>query len=210
MAISFYSPVLHDHGRSDQEVRPEPLFKMIKEDILRTYQAFDGSTVRRIVGCCRSPGMHAAAVFRFGQRLKRTNLASQIALSPLYLLLYRRMRSKWGIEIPRSADIGPGLYIGHFGGIFIAARARIGKNASISHQVTIGISGQGSSRGCPVIDDNVYIAPGAKIFGKIRIGNKVKIGANVVAHDDVPDDAIVVLSPGYKILACGKTEDGRS
>lgn len=47
--------------------------------------------------------------------------------------------------------------------------------------------------GAPVIGDNVYIGPGAKIFGAIHIGNNVRIGANCVVFEDVPDNATVVL-----------------
>lgn len=75
-------------------------------------------------------------------------------------------------------------------GIVIAGGAQIGKNVTISHQVTIG-----RSRGkAPVIGDNVYIGPGAKIFGGIRIGNNVNIGANCVVFENVPDNATIVLN----------------
>ena len=74
-------------------------------------------------------------------------------------------------------------------GIVIAQGARIGKNCRISHQVTIGRS----MGGCPTIGDNVYIGPGAKIFGNIKIGNNVRIGANCPVFFDVPDNSTVVL-----------------
>lgn len=142
---------------------------MLKYDILRTYNAASGSKLGKIIGCCRSPGLHAVAIFRFGHWLKHAHLGWRVLLSPIYLLLFRRMRIKWGIEIPRSAEIGAGLLIGHFGGIVVASEARIGSNVEISHQVTIGISGQGDRRGFPTVGNNVYIAPGAKIFGKIQM-----------------------------------------
>ena len=47
----------------------------------------------------------------------------------------------------------------------------------------------------------VYLAPGARVFGKISIGNNVKIGANAVVYKDIPDNAIVVLDPGFKIVS---------
>ena len=97
--------------------------------------------------------------------------------------------------------VGEGFYIGHYGGIIISKYAKIGKNVNISHQITIGVSGHGENRGCPVIGDNVYIAPGVKAFGKIKIGDNVKIGANCVVHKDVPDNAIIVLDPGFKIIS---------
>ncbi|SEQ25272.1 transferase hexapeptide (six repeat-containing protein) [Butyrivibrio sp. TB] len=52
-------------------------------------------------------------------------------------------------------------------GIIMSSDAIIGHNVFISQQVTIGASNGGS----PTIGDNVYIGPGAKIFGKIKIGN---------------------------------------
>ena len=82
--------------------------------------------------------------------------------------------------------------MGHYGGIFVSAEAKIGKNVNISQGVTIGVAGHGAKRGSPTIGDNVYIAPGAKIFGKIKIGNDVKIGANAVVYKDIPEGATVV------------------
>lgn len=80
--------------------------------------------------------------------------------------------------------------LGHkLNGIVIASGAIIGKNCYLSHQVTIGRS----RGGAPIIGDNVYIGPGAKIFGDIRIGNNVRIGANCVVFEDIPDNATVVL-----------------
>ena len=65
--------------------------------------------------------------------------------------------------------------------------------------MTIGVAGKGEKRGCPIIGDNVYIAPGAKLFGKIKIGNNVKIGANAVVYKDIPDGATVVSLGEIKI-----------
>lgn len=170
-----------------------------REDFLRVYDLTKGNVIWRIISCYRSPGLHAVAIYRFGKWLKKKNLLLRILLEPVYLILSRRIRSKWGIDIPRSAEIGAGFYIGHYGGITISGRARIGSNVNISQLVTIGVSGRGENRGVPVIGDDVYIAPGAKIFGKIHVGNNVKIGANAVVYKDIPDDAIVVLDPGFRI-----------
>lgn len=97
----------------------------------------------------------------------------------------------------------PPLYNPHgINGIVIAAGARIGRNCSISHQVTIGRS----RNGAPVIGDNVYIGPGAKIFGDIKIGNNVRIGANCPVFFDVPDNATVVL-PHPRIIERNEPKD---
>jgi serine O-acetyltransferase len=81
----------------------------------------------------------------------------------------------------------------------------LGNNCSISQNVTIGISGSGDKLGVPVIGDNVYIAPGARLFGKITVGNNVKIGANAVIYKNVPDNSIAVLDPGFRILPSDNT-----
>lgn len=80
--------------------------------------------------------------------------------------------------------------LGHkLNGIVIASGAIIGNNCFLSHQVTIGRN----RGGAPTIGNNVYIGPGAKIFGAIHIGNNVRIGANCVVFEDIPDNATVVL-----------------
>jgi len=157
--------------------------------------------VRRVLGCLRSPGVQTIVVFRFGHWLLRQPKPLRLFLEPVYLVLNGLIQIAWGIELPRSAHIGRGLYIGHFGGITISPGAIIGERCSLSHNVTIGISGQAEKAGVPIIGDDVYIAPGARLFGKISIGNNVKIGANTVIHKDIPDNAIVVLDPGFKIVS---------
>ena len=68
---------------------------------------------------------------------------------------------KYGIEVWPECCIGPGLYIGHFGGIHISCLATIGSNCNISHDVTIGRSNRGRYAGVPVLGNNVFIGAGA-------------------------------------------------
>jgi serine O-acetyltransferase len=78
--------------------------------------------------------------------------------------------------------------------IFISGAARIGRNAVIFQQVTIGSNTLPGSKGqgAPVIGDNCYIGAGAKIIGRVRIGHNVRVAANAVVYDDVPDDSVVL------------------
>jgi len=170
-------------------------------DILRTYEYLQGGRLRRTVNCLRSPGVQAVIVLRFGQWLDSQASLLRLLLQPIYFVLNGLVKIIWGIELPRSATIGPGLYIGHFGGITIAPGVVVGRNCDISQHVTIGLSGQGENAGVPTLGDNVYIAPGAQVFGKISVGSNVKIGANAVIYKDIPDNAIVVLDPGFKIVS---------
>jgi len=173
---------------------------MLKQDLRKIYDRKQGNRFRKLISCYRMQGVHAIITFRFGQWLLKQNTFVKIILTPFYLFQNHRITSKWGISLDRTAKIEEGFYIGHYGGIFIAGNAKIGRNFNISQDVTIGVSGQGDKRGCPVIGNNVYIAPGAKLFGKINIGNNVKIGANAVVHKNVPDDSIVVLEYSMKII----------
>ncbi|WP_278812302.1 serine O-acetyltransferase [Leyella stercorea] len=51
-------------------------------------------------------------------------------------------------------------------------------------------------KGAPVLGDGVVMYAGAKVVGKIKIGNNVVIGANAVVVEDIPDNAVVVGVPG--------------
>jgi serine O-acetyltransferase len=160
-----------------------------------------GGKLRRALGCIGSPGMHAMLVYRFGRWLRPQVALVRIALEPFHAIAHLLVKCVWGIDIPRACSIGPGLYIGHFGGIILSPETVMGSDCNLSHDVTIGVAGEGSRLGVPVIGDDVYIAPGAKLFGKIRIGNDVKIGANAVVYKDVPDHAVVVLDPGFRVVS---------
>lgn len=174
---------------------------MLRDDIRRTYDLLEGGPLKRWIGCLRAPGVQAVVVLRFGQWMKRQPRVVELAFAPLYLLLAHHIRATWGIDLPRSVEIGPGFYIGHFGGVILSPAVRAGANLTLSHDVTLGISGRGANAGTPVLGDDVYIAPGARVFGKVTIGNNVKIGANAVVHRDLPDNAIAVLDPGFTIIS---------
>ena len=75
----------------------------------------------------------------------------------------------------------------------------IGKNCNISQGVTLGQANRGRNKGYPILGDNIYIGPGAKIVGAVKIGNNVAIGANCVVTRDIPDNSVVVGIPGKVI-----------
>lgn len=49
--------------------------------------------------------------------------------------------------------------------------------------------------GAPVIGDDVYIGPGAKIYGNIVLGDRVTIGANAVVNRNFGNDQLLVGIP---------------
>lgn len=63
---------------------------------------------------------------------------------------------------------------------------------------------RGKRAGCPIIGNKVYIASGAVITGKIKVGNNVLIAANSFVNFDVPNNSIVI---GNKIIKSNKATD---
>lgn len=123
----------------------------------------------------------------------------------IFWLKLRRLQFKFGYDIPAGALIAPGFYIGHFGGIVISPRVKIGRNCNISQNVTIGYNSRGKNQGYPTIMENVYIGPGAVIVGNIIIGENVAVGANAFVNTDVPSNAVVVGVPA-KIVSFNGSE----
>ena len=82
-----------------------------------------------------------------------------------------------------TENIGEGLFIQHGFATYMAAKS-IGMNCWINQQVTIGFS---KSLDCSVLLDNVTISAGAKVLGKVTVGNNSLVGANAVVVKDVPD-----------------------
>jgi serine O-acetyltransferase len=132
-------------------------------------------------------------------RYAQEHPALKYLLNPFTCLLLRKYGFRFGIAISPSTEIGSGFYIGHYGSIVVNPQSRIGKNCNISHDVTIGQANRGRNKGSPTIGDNVYIGPGARIVGAVKVGNNVAIGANCVVTKDVPDNAVVVGIPGKVI-----------
>lgn len=110
---------------------------------------------------------------------------------------WRKISVKTGITIPRSV-CAEGLTIHHYGSIVVNGNAHIGKNVCISNNVNIGASK--GKKEAPKIGDNVYIGPGAVLFGKIEIADNCFIGANAVITKSVLEPySVVVGSPGKVI-----------
>ena len=169
--------------------------EMLKQDLQKAYWFAKGSRARRVFACLRSPGVQAVVAHRMGQWLRTKPFAVRLFLKPFLLMLRYHVRGKWGIDIGPEAQFGPGFHIIHYGGIFIGGDIIAGENFTITHDITLGFSRAKCIQGFPVIGNNVYIAPGAKIAGRIKIGDNVKIGANAVIERDIPDNAVVQTRP---------------
>lgn len=124
--------------------------------------------------------------------LYRLMQASQrIGLSPIAMVFNKLNVIMGGCIIGRSAEFGPGFVLIHSNGVVINSAVKGGRDVKVEHQVTIG-----ADRGVsPILGDDVFIGAGAKILGAIRVGSRVRIGANAVVVKDVPDDVTAVGVP---------------
>ena len=105
--------------------------------------------------------------------------------------LYKKSSIKLGFTIPVNV-FGPGLSIAHYGTIIVNASTRVGANCRIHACVNIGTEA-GQSGAAPIIGDNCYIGPGAKIFGDIKIGKNVAIAANAVVNKSYEENNITIV-----------------
>ena len=140
-------------------------------------------------------GFWAMVIYRFGRwRYGVRPALLRRLLSLVYKLLYKLVQIVTGIELPCEVDIGRGFVIDHFGGIVISGYAKFGDNCRIRNGVVVGLS-RADDPCAPVIGNHVDIGAGAKLLGRIRVGNNVVIGANAVVVCDVPDDCVAVGVP---------------
>jgi serine O-acetyltransferase len=134
----------------------------------------------------RTPGFRYTFLLRLYAYLRDESRIGRFGFRQFVAMLLRHYSIRYGISISPDTKIGKGFYIGHFGGIVVNTNVVIGDNCNISQGVTLGQVNRGPKAGCPTIGNNVYIGPGAKVIGRIHVGDGAAIGANAVVVDDVP------------------------
>ncbi|GKX57189.1 hypothetical protein SOASR030_33010 [Leminorella grimontii] len=109
---------------------------------------------------------------------------------------------KYGTEIALGAQIQPGLYIAHYGGIVISRYSIIGRNFTIRQNTTIGLSHGGTK--AIAIGDNVDIGCHCCIISNgLIIGDNVTIGAMSFVNRNIPSNNLYytkkenVISPRF-------------
>ena len=140
-------------------------------------------------------GFWVMLVYRFGRWRYGVRPALLRKLcSLIYKILFKFIQIVTGVELPCEVDVGRNFVIDHFGGIVVSGYAKFGDNCRIRNGVVVGLA-HAADPCAPVLGNNVDIGTGAKVLGRIRIGNNVRIGANAVVVRDVPDDSIAVGVP---------------
>lgn len=134
-----------------------------------------------------NPGFHSVLLYRLSRwcylhRLRWLSILINYVASALT-----------GAQISHRADIGKGLVIYHPHGIVIGGTAVLGEQCVLVHANVIGQLFGGGDR--PLIGHRFYAATGAKLLGKIRIGDDVRVGPNAVVLESLPDGVTVAGNP---------------
>ncbi len=147
---------------------------------------------------------------RFQLRLRRIeylhNTAGHNPLKRLWRFVLEvvnhRLATRLGFTIPKNV-FGPGLHIVHYGTIVVHPDARVGRNCRLHPSTSIG-----DYNGVPRLGDNVYIGPGAKIFGPVTLGDNVAVGANTVVNKSFGSNVTLGGVPARIVAEKGAMEQG--
>ncbi|MGJ8549474.1 serine O-acetyltransferase [Winogradskyella wichelsiae] len=144
-------------------------------------------------------------IWKFQQLLRKVEYFQNCKkgiINKLYLNFlkykFKAISIKLGFSIPPNV-FGPGLSIVHYGTIVINSNTKVGSNCRIHVCVNIGASGGESE--APQLGDNVYIAPGAKIYGNISIPNNTAIGANAVVNKSFSEENTMIAGIPARVIS---------
>ncbi len=183
------TPLETSQHQASASASPLSLWQQIQED----WQAHERDWTR--------PGFRAVAVHRFGNwRMTIQPKLLRAPLSLLYQMLYRKIRNGYGIELPYTTQLGRRVIIEHQGAIVIHGYAVIGDDCIIRQGVTLGNRTLEQPLDAPKLGKGVNVGAGAKLLGKVEIGDGAAIGANAVVLNDVPAHHLAVGIPA-KVLA---------
>lgn len=155
---------------------------------------------------CESPlqallyfkGFHAISTYRISHQLW---LAGRKDLA----LYFQSIGSEvYAVDIHPAARIGCGILLDHATSFVVGETAVIEDDVSILHEVTLGGTGKETGNRHPIVRSGVLIGAGAKILGRVIIGECAKIGAGSVVLSDVPAHKTVA---GVPAVIVGEAND---
>jgi serine O-acetyltransferase len=144
-------------------------------------------------------GVWPILAYRFGHWALQVRVPVLRRFVRLLALCARQFTMTWtGVFIHPAADIGPGLVIHTWIGVFVGT-TRIGKNCTLATGVVI-------SHATRSIGDNVYFGAGAKVIGDTKIGNNVVVMPNSLVMVDIRDDTTIAGVPARIKLRGGRPQ----
>lgn len=159
--------------------------QIVYEDL----KVINSSPLSMFFNCFLNNSFHVVFIYRLSHALSRTPLKvfSRI-LNALCRIIY-------SCDIAPEAIIGRRILLMHGFGIVIGAKVVIGDDAKVYNDITIGNRKGRHEDGQAIIGNRVVIGCGARLLGKIELGDNVTIGANSVVISDVPSNSTAIGIP---------------
>ncbi len=164
---------------------------------IRHLMAADLQAVFERDAACRTPlepllffkGFHALCVHRVAHELWRRG-------NTLMALFFQSVSSEiFSIDIHPAARMGCGILVDHGTGFVVGETAIVENDVSVLHEVTLGGTGKEEGERHPIVRSGVLIGAGAKVLGRVEIGECAKIAASSVVLADVPPHTTVAGVP---------------
>jgi serine O-acetyltransferase len=183
----------------------EPFLESFRRDLFRhfVYQPQAGA-LKKLFICLLVEGIWAVAVYRFGRALLTRGGAAMI-FWPVFRVWELLVRLSTGIHLDVEARIAPGFYVGHHGAIFVGRGSVIGPDCNIGQMCYVGAA-VAAADAAPQIGARVYLGPGCKVIGAIKIGDRAAIATGAVVLDDVPGGTTVIGNPARVVSKIGSDD----
>lgn len=138
-------------------------------------------------------GFHALATYRLAHILWKQERY-------MLALLFQSVGSEvFGIDIHPAARIGCGILLDHGTGFVVGETAIIENDVSLFHEVTLGGTGKEVGDRHPVVRSGVLIGAGAKVLGRVEVGECAKVAASSVVLDNVRPHTTVAGIPAVEV-----------
>jgi len=144
------------------------------------------------------PGIKAVLLYRIAHFFWKLN----VPYIPRYISDIARELT--AIDIHPGAEIGSEFFIDHGAGVVIGETAEVGNNVTFYSGVVLGGTNLEQKKRHPTLGNDIVVGTGAKILGPITIGNNVRVGANSVVVNDVPERCVVVGVPAKIVSKKGE------
>lgn len=156
-------------------------------------------TVVKTLRALSNLGVWPVLAYRYGHWAREIRLPLLGTFLRFLGFAFRQWAMIWtGVFIHPAAEIGPGVVIHTWFGVFVGT-TKIGKNCTLASGVLI-------SHATRSIGDNVYFGAGAKVIGDTKIGNNVVIMPNSLVMVDVRDDTTIAGVPARIKLRGGRPQ----
>jgi serine O-acetyltransferase len=182
---------------------------MIRSDI---YREFGGFSIGLLLsGFSFRRSLRPIISLRFCQAIYKMPRPYVFLFGSFARAIHRMTCSMAGVDLPWKTQIGPGFLLTHGWGLVVSPGAKIGRNVTLFHGVTLGqrdrISSIGKREiGYPTIEDDVWIGPHAIIVGQVTIGRGSRIAGGAYIYESVEPYSIMMGNPA-KVVKKNCTPD---